>query len=103
MELVFVRIKESKWCDQAEPFADTFAKENNLKLTKYSDIEDTPTRFNIKFYPVLFFVQDGKILGHVKGFTDPEHQMDGYKNELKFIKNPELRPVDKTPEFKPVE
>jgi hypothetical protein len=103
MELVFVRIKESKWCDQAEPFADTFAKENNLKLTKYSDFTDIPTRFDIKFYPVLFFVQDGKILGTVKGFGTVETQMESYTNELNFIKNPELKPIDKNPELKPVE
>jgi hypothetical protein len=103
MELVFVRIRDSKWCDQAEPFADTFAKENNLKLIKYSDIGNIPTTFDIKFYPVLFFVEDEKILGSVKGFTDAEHQIDSYKTELKFIENPELRPVDKNPEFKPVE
>jgi hypothetical protein len=103
MELVFVRIKESKWCDQAEPFADTFAKENNLKLTKYSDFTDIPTRFDIKFYPVLFFVQDGKILGTVKGFGTAETQMDSYKSEFMLIKNPEFKPIDKNPELKPVE
>jgi hypothetical protein len=96
MELVFVRIKDSKWSDLAEPFAVAFAKENNFKLTKYSDINDIPTKFEIKVYPVLFFVEDGKILGHIKGFSDAEHQMIGYKNELKFIKNPELRPSTET-------
>ena len=83
MELVFVRIKESKWCDQAEPIVDLFAKEKNLKLTKYVDLNEIPEKYNkMKVYPVLFFVNDGEIAGHIKGYSDDEKTMRGYENEL---------------------
>lgn len=95
MELVFIRIKESKFSDQAEPFAEKFAKDNGLKLTKYVDINEIPKEFDeLKAYPVLFFVEDGKILGYVKGFSNEEKQMKTYENELDVLKNPGSRPVE---------
>jgi hypothetical protein len=93
MELVFVRIKESVYSDKAQPFAEQFAKNNNLKLTKYLDMNEIPAMFNeMKAYPVLFFVENGKILGHVKGFSTNELQIETYEAELKFAHNPNLRP-----------
>jgi len=86
MELVFIRIKESKWCDQAEPIVDLFAKEKNLKLTKYVDLNDIPEKYNqMKVYPVLFFVNDGEIVGHQKGYSDDEKTMRSYENQLKDL------------------
>jgi hypothetical protein len=91
MELVFVRIRDSKWCDQAEPFANTFAKENNFMLTKYVDQENIPEKYNeFKEYPVLFYLENSKIVGYVKGFSSNETQLQAYNAKLETIKNPEL-------------
>jgi hypothetical protein len=97
MELVFVRIKDSKWCDQAEPFADTFAKENNFMLTKYVDQENIPGKYNeFKEYPVLFYLENSKIVGYVKGFSTDVDQLRAYNAKLETIKNPELLNSTKT-------
>jgi hypothetical protein len=91
MELVFVRIRDSKWCDQAEPYAETFAKQNNLKLTKYVDQENIPEKYNeFKEYPVLFYVENSKIVGYLKGFNTDVDQLRAYNAKLETIKNPEL-------------
>ena len=93
MELVFIRIKESIYSDQAEQFVELFAKQSNLKLTKFNDIEQIPEKYNyLKAYPVLFFVDNNEIVGHVKGFGNKETQLAVYETELKLIQNPELRP-----------
>jgi thiol-disulfide isomerase/thioredoxin len=91
MELVFVRIKDSEWCDKAEPFADTFAKENNFMLTKYVDEENIPEKYDeFKEYPVLFYLENSEIVGYVKGFSTNETQLRAYNAKLETIKNPEL-------------
>jgi hypothetical protein len=97
MELVFIRIKESIYSDQAEPYVELFAKKNNLKLTKFVDIKDIPQKYDVmKVYPVLFFVDNSKIVGHVKGFSTDNLQLEIYEVEYNFVKNPELRPSTET-------
>ena len=94
MELVFVRTKSCKFSDGAEPFVNEFAKANNLTLTKYSSEENNiPKIFDKKEYPILYFVEDNKILGLIKGFSDAEKQITMYEAELKFIRKIEPRPI----------
>jgi hypothetical protein len=100
MELVFIRIKESKWCDLAEPVADTFAKAKNLKLTKYIDAEIPKKYDELLAYPVLFFVNNEEIVGYVKGYSNEEKTMKGYENELSKIKNPDLAIIQPVEEIK---
>jgi hypothetical protein len=95
MELIFIRIKESIYSDQAEPYAKTFAKQNNLKLTKFIDINEIPEKYNeLKVYPVLFFVNNSKIEGYVKGFSNDELQLKRYETEYSYLKNSNLRPLN---------
>jgi hypothetical protein len=95
MELVFVRIKVCQYSDAAEPFVNQFAESNNLTLTKYSSPDnDIPKKFDKKQYPILYFVENNEILGFVKGFSSFDKQLLMYVNELKYIKNPELRPLE---------
>ena len=95
MELVFIRTKVCKYSDAAEPFVAEFAKANNLKVTKYSSVDNNvPKQFDKKEYPILYFVENNEILGFVKGFSNFDKQLLMYVNELKYIKNPELRPLE---------
>jgi thiol-disulfide isomerase/thioredoxin len=95
MELVFIRTKVCKYSDAAEPFVAEFAKANNLKVTKYSSVDNNvPKQFDKKEYPILYFVENNEILGYVKGFGLPENQLNNYESELKLIKNPELRNIE---------
>ena len=95
MELVFVRTKVCRYSDAAEPFVNQFAEANNLVLKKYSsDDNNVPKKFERREYPILYFVENNEILGYVRGFSSPGHQLSMYENELKYIKNPELRPVE---------
>lgn len=94
MELVFVRIKDSVYCDQAEPFVNTFADNHKFKLTKYVESKDIPEEYNIGEYPVLFFIKDNTIVGKVKGFSSEEYQLQMYENELEYQNNPSKRPPE---------
>jgi hypothetical protein len=95
MELVFVRIKESTHCENAYPFVEQFAKQSNLKLTIYfSENSNIPAQFDKKEYPILYYVEDGKILGSVKGFTNLSYQLKNYINELNYIKGVVARPEE---------
>jgi thiol-disulfide isomerase/thioredoxin len=95
MELVFIRTKVCKYSDAAEPFVTQFAEANNLKVTKYSSVDNNvPKKFDKKEYPILYFVENNEILGYVKGFGLPENQLNNYESELKLIKNPELRNIE---------
>lgn len=93
MELILIHSKTCEFSKKAMPFVDKFAVVNNLKLTKYAaEDNNIPNEFDQKNYPTLFFVNEGKILGLVKGFSTEAEQLNGYQNELFFAQNPEKRP-----------
>jgi thiol-disulfide isomerase/thioredoxin len=94
MELVFVYSDTCPYSQKARPFAEQFAKKENMKLTFYKNGTDiTPRKYNRREHPILYFVENDEIRGQVKGFASDEDQVHVYDMELYFINNPEERPL----------
>jgi hypothetical protein len=94
MNLIFIRDKECNYADKAEPFILEFAKNENLILNKYFRVIDNiPLELDLNVSPVLFFIENQKILGKIIGFFGNEKHYDFLKKELEYIKDPSKRTI----------
>ena len=99
MKLIFVKDKICSFASLVEPIIYEFAKNNNLQLIKHVRTDETtPKMYDINISPVLFFVENENILGKINGYFGEKLQYEMYEKELKYVLNPELRPIQRNKE-----
>ncbi len=110
LAIIFFGFKECKWCQSYVPMLDQYAKQNNINTIYYVDIKEDRANNtqeykelvqllnkyladdengNKRIYvPDVYFVQEGKIIGHnndtsMEEGADTQTYYDEHGNELK--------------------